>query len=638
MEDRRGPSALLRGWQVLVPSFLVLNAGALLLAWYALFSTFQRYDDEGYLMLTVRLLMNGQPLYDRIVTPYGPSYYFLEWVLHRLLRVPLTNDAARFVSAGLWLLVSTLCAVSAWLLTRAWSGAVVAYVAAFFALFAFVNEPGHPQELVGLLLATALVLSLLPEGRKVPWVHAALGATAGALVLVKVNVGAFLILSLIGASASCLISPRGRNAILTLAGVFATALPWLLTHDHLERGAAAGGQWFAFSATASLATLAVWVASWRPEPRAVDPRLEWPVLAGCLLAATAAAAFALATGSTLTGLVESLVLTPRRFAHAFGLPPPLEPFSIMCAGAGALTALAATFFARRVGATVLIPIKLVYGALVVTWAMQSQAADLLRYAGGFAWIVLQRTPDDRWSASEVLGRRVLAWVAVLQMLQAYPVAGSQTAFGTFALVPIAIASLWDGVRALAQVAGRLGRLVPWVVPIVVLAAIAGPTAVAFEQIRKVYSALEPLGLPGAERVRIDPRRAAVYRKLASVVRDESDTFVCTIGLNSLYIWSGKMPPSSVVIGNDVRVLTDDQQHEVIRSLLEHPRGIVIFHPPLVSDTPESVPFFQDIARHFQPSQRIGNFTVLVQRKLPGALSRPSPSMQIPLGTDMVEAP
>ncbi len=48
LEDRRGPSALPRGWPVLVPTFLVLNAGAFLLAWYALFSTFQRYDDEGY--------------------------------------------------------------------------------------------------------------------------------------------------------------------------------------------------------------------------------------------------------------------------------------------------------------------------------------------------------------------------------------------------------------------------------------------------------------------------------------------------------------------------------------------------------------------------------------------------------------
>src|SRR5438105_2384925 len=83
----------------------------LLFSYYALFSFFAPYDDEGYMMLTVKHFLDGHRLYDDIPTLYGPTYYLFEWLAHAVFGIALTNDATRLVTLGFWAATAVLIAV-----------------------------------------------------------------------------------------------------------------------------------------------------------------------------------------------------------------------------------------------------------------------------------------------------------------------------------------------------------------------------------------------------------------------------------------------------------------------------------------------------------------------------------------------
>src|SRR5204863_1758019 len=72
---------LRKNW-VLVLAAVIFLAVAAVYAFATSSSYFSSYDDEGFMMLSVRGYLDGQPLYDGLPTYYGPCYYFYEWFLH----------------------------------------------------------------------------------------------------------------------------------------------------------------------------------------------------------------------------------------------------------------------------------------------------------------------------------------------------------------------------------------------------------------------------------------------------------------------------------------------------------------------------------------------------------------------------
>ena len=51
-------------------------------AYFAQFSSFMEFDDEGYMMMIVKHVLDGGKLYDEVPTPYGPFYFSVRLVLH----------------------------------------------------------------------------------------------------------------------------------------------------------------------------------------------------------------------------------------------------------------------------------------------------------------------------------------------------------------------------------------------------------------------------------------------------------------------------------------------------------------------------------------------------------------------------
>src|SRR5437762_3836015 len=71
------------------------------IAFCRMYSTFPWYDDDGYLLITLRSFLGGHPLYDETYTNYGPFFYLWRFVIHGL-GVPLTHDATRGVALFEW--------------------------------------------------------------------------------------------------------------------------------------------------------------------------------------------------------------------------------------------------------------------------------------------------------------------------------------------------------------------------------------------------------------------------------------------------------------------------------------------------------------------------------------------------------
>jgi hypothetical protein len=186
-------------------------------------------------------------------------------------------------------------------------------------------------------------------------------------------------------------------------------------------------------------------------------------------------------------------------------------------------------------------------------------------------------------------------------------------FGTFLVVAAAMVCLADGLARVGGTGTAGGRLS--------VAAAAGAAAWALAVfgicLAGGYDGFRrqtPLGLPGAELLRLPADRVADYRGLADAVRSSSDAFVVTTGLNSLYAWTGERPPSRVVIGNSIRVFTEDEQVGIVRSLLAHPRPMIIHDRD--RGPPAETPFMRETVRLFHPWRRVGPYTLFVPNDRP----------------------
>lgn len=550
----------------------VLAAGCAL-AFLTCFSTFSAYDDEGYLLLSVRTFLGGEPLYDRVFTQYGPTYYLAQAALHALAAVPLTHDATRWVTIGLWLSCAAGLGATLWAWTRSpWVGALVA-AGALVRLSTFAAEPGHPQELVTLLLVAGVAVAprALIESRR--W--ALLGIVGGLLVTTKINVGAFFAL---GVAATLLLhAPArvGRTTRAWILGLAGLAVPLVLVRAHLHEAFGGGLALHLAASLVGFALVGVRFAephewSWRGPVAAVS---AGAITAGLVLAS------ALARGTSVAALLDGLILRPGRLPGAFVLPltPPLW------ASASAVLALAAAVLVSRARAPLpaapLAWARLVFALLGGVLLVGAPRAVLLG-AGPWSWLALDLAPAAG-GGGRSLQRTLLAAASVWQGLQVYPVAGSQVAISTVLLAGLcglagyeALSTLPRAVRAREALGPRGGRVASAIIALASVAVFSlGVCDLPGAWAR--FEASVPLDLPGARLLRVAPRSAELYRTLARVVAARADTFVSLPGFNSLHFWSGVPPPTGLNATGSVVLLTESEQRRVVEAVEGRPRALVL---------------------------------------------------------------
>jgi len=578
--------------------------------YYRMFTGFSPWDDDGYVMISIRSLLNGHRLYDDVYSQYGPFYYLVHWTVYSVLGQPVSHDTQRLMGVALWLFAATLWARTVYMLTHSpvWSG--FGFFLGVRLLEFFPLSAGHPEEICMALLAAIAVLAcgIRPVGarRNV----AALACLVAALALTKVNIGLYVAfaIGLVLLKASAPTSPqRFAQISLGLAGV---VLPAALMSPLWEFVWARG---YAFVATASIGA-AILVARTAGPSLYMTGRIWWSAVLSFISCAVLVILPFCINGTTLTALLRMTVLQHAGFARNWYYGPPIDFKALLWTLASFALAFA---YVRRRGVRFndlvtgevptptamatpesvapipalrssgwvglgLLGLKTVVG-LTCLFALTRRTidADIFKYCVPFAWLVLVQ-PDDEAAHQTRGGRIALCFLAVFVYLYAFPVAGSQLPFASVPAGIVAIVLLRDATLGIAN------SLPPAWLPLKNLR--IGPAlgftllaALFSRELRDGYLTYRnsvSLGMPGATHIRVEPQVAATYRWITRNV-DSCSALYSMPGLFSLYFWTAQKSPTELTMSNWVGLLNAAQQRAVVRDLSRYQGICIVYSPALV---------------------------------------------------------
>ena len=595
-------------------AWIVVLAMTTFAGYQSLFSTHAEYDDEGYVMMSLANFMKGHELYDATYSQYGPGFFHVTAAVHRFTGLPITHTAIRFKTLVIWTLLAGLASAIVFRLTRSedtgnsttsrWF-ALATFVVAFFHLDKMPLEPGHPQEVCALFVMLAAFIATL-AGLRTLGLVSLLGILCGLTITCKLNVGIFLALAVGIAFVAEIELDRMRRALLTVSVAIAWLIGFALYKPYLADWSAIQFPLLCLAALSLVASTA-WPTWNRSTARSMGPRVRasaththttrarrpmlraaFPiatVVGVSLLTAAGILAITNWSGTTWAGLKYGLIGQHAGFAGGFFHPVIVKNFAMPLL----MVSLASAVFGEikfkwvsyAVACLTLLAIGLTHVSesnMHVTHGLNPRGAHGLLISAGLAglWIMgSAKTPSLR-------GRTILALIACLQPLIAFPVSGSQVAFGTLPLLVGCFVLAADGWRAFAVAKNSIstGRS-QWSfyatgVSLVLLATVLLNRSVCNYRYRE---SRVPLGLHGAEDIRLDPKFVEKQRWLVEQIQNNADTFVFTQHTrNSVYFWANVAPPNAVNATFWPFMLNEQEQSSVVSSLSDYDRVAIINEP------------------------------------------------------------
>ena len=535
-----------------------------------LFSTFMVYDDEGYVLFSLKTFAEGGGLYERVYSQYGPFFFLFNQGLH-LAGLQFTNTDGRLLTLVCWLGAAGFCAASVWRLTRSMAATNVVFGGVFLHLLQMTDEPSHPGGLI--TLATAAAAWCGTRWTTAPRRLAlATGLIGGALVLTKINVGVFLVA---GAGGWWILhleapqfGPRTRSGLVVVAMAL---LPVALMRSQFSnRGAVI----FALIAAAAGASVALAAA------RGARPLSRWrDLVAGSVagLAVIALTGLAVtAQGTSLHGLLEGVLFGPLRHPTVYSAytawPASTVPVAVGLAIAAACAIAWPGTLTSRLVATGRVVAAAIYCAHWGLGGPLSAPKFALCFGLGLAWLfVLPLKGDERTQP----GRAWLALLLVPQALHAFPVAGSQVGWGTFLWIPLVALGVHDVVRIFTASWRPAGlRVVAAAGSVLMLAVTVGCAQYAWLGLSRVRHA-DPLYLPGASELRLPERTATALRILSRNIVAHGDMLFSLPGMLSFNLWTDVPPPTPANVTHWFSLLSPAQQEAIRQRLADAPRAIVV---------------------------------------------------------------
>jgi hypothetical protein len=330
----------------------------------------------------------------------------------------------------------------------------------------------------------------------------------------------------------------------------------------------------------------------------------------------------LLTGTSWKGLLDGLFLTPLKM-------PRVALLSIVVSSMvlpNALASIGCALFVAprredaRVAAllNVLKALYAILGAVCLVGEAKAQLAYLLPWV----WLVALPNSKSQGSAGANFARMFLCLVAAWQSLQVYPIAGTQMTLATFLLVLSYGICLSDALCAAAQIprVQRQRAVLPpgtsaltQTVAALALTFLFAEAWCKLPDVHRQHAKLRPLELPGAAHVRMDDETVTMYRGLAQYLATESGTFVTYPGVNSLYFWADKRPPTQLN-STGWGQLTHTQQRQILGTLAkaERPRLVVVEAMMQGWDSPayDAIrPLVRFVAEGCRPVRRMGRFMI-----------------------------
>jgi hypothetical protein len=621
-----------------IAAFAVVTAFTYLIADRRMFTGFAPYDDEGYMLVALKSFLNHGSLYDDVFTQYGPFYYEAFGAVFSVFGVPATHDGGRTVALVVWVLSGLLVGLSGWRMTGSILLGLATQMLAFGAIVTVVNEPMHPGGIICLLLASIVAISCLVRPQVSVGAIALLGGAVMALILVKINVGAFALAAL---ALTCVVSypalarPRWLRPLVEIGFV---ALPLLLVTSKV------GDAWARhYAVHVAVAALAVVIAL-RARPSARRPSEElWWLGGGLLVVGLTVCAAILGAGTSPGGLVEGILEQPLRQSNAFSIPLSLSSRTYLFDLLAITGALTYWYVARYrdlrpspTWSSIVSVLSILIGAeMALAVIGRTVFFDATTFAGfqlallSFAWVGLIPAPGDA-PVGTAFARLLLPPLAVLQALHAFPVAGSQVQWSAFLLIPVGAICIANGVRGLAP---RLTAM-PERRGMFALAAVATAIAMvvlanvqlrqSIQAARASYDVSVPLDLPGAADVRLGQPEADLYRDVTAAIDANCRSFVMLPGMNSFYLWTEQEPPTLYNATGWPTLFDNAHQQRVIDETNSIAGLCLLRNIPQANAWGEGRippgPLVRYLERGFEPVVNIGDFELLKRRGAAGASS------------------
>jgi hypothetical protein len=633
----------LPGWQetlrdpavAAIGLYSIVAMGAAVAAYFALFTQFAPYDDEGTLLVTLKAFAHGGTLYSDIYSPFGPFYYELFGGLFSLSGVEVSTDVSRSIVLVLWVGTSLLYGLAAQRLSGRLMLGVAGMIAAFGSLYALANEPMHAQILCVLLLAAFTLLAVVGPTRRVVWAGAAGGALLAALVLTKLNLGVFAVAAAVLA-AVLTIEPLQRRRWLRWPVIAAfVALPILLTARDLSLG------WVRnLMVLEVLAMTAIVIAAWpsRPRPGEDDRgagRWLLAAAAGFALAFAAIVAAIVLNGSSPADIYDGMVTEAMRVRDVNMTEFPQPGAAVDWA----LAAVAAAALCVRLrpggdGAPSIWPGLLRAAAGVTIWFTVARIAPfaLSPSAGNpdslpiaLAWVAAIPPAGAVEAPYRRFVRVLLPALAVAETLQVYPVAGSQMSIAAVTFVPVGALCLGDALTSLrAWSEARGGRALERLGIVTGIVSVALAAQFALDAIARpaasgavVYHDQKALPFAGAGQLRLAPEEVEAYARLVDLLhRHRCTDFIGYPNIDSFYIWSGIDAPPPQAPGAWVKALDSERQQRIVDELRASPRPCAIRSDTRAENwlrgaPPPDRPLTRYVLDDFRPVEQVGEFEFML---------------------------
>ncbi|MBS1675745.1 MAG: hypothetical protein JST08_00020 [Actinobacteria bacterium] len=623
---------------VAIALYTLVTLGALIAGYFALFTQFAPYDDEGTLLVTLNAFAHGHTLYNDIYTPYGPFYYELFGGLLALFGHDVTTDISRTTVLVIWVGMSLVSGITAQRLTGRLELGLTAMIAAFATLFVLTGEPMHPQVLCVILLGLFVALAVFGPGRRsrLLWTGGAAGALLAALVLTKLNLGVLAVAATVVAAAVTVEPLANRPWIRWPVTAGALLLPVVLMAQDFSV------EWVRnLAAMEVLATLAILVAAWsirpsRGEPDEVTPRWLVGAAVGFVVAFVAIMAAILLDGSTLAEIYEGMVTEAQRVREVNMTEFP-NPAAAVDWALAAVAAAAIAVRLRWPDRPSVWPGLLRAAAGLVIWFSIAKIAPIgLNPSVGnpdspaavLAWVAVIPPGGVVESPYKRFLRVLLPALAVAETMQVYPVAGSQMGIAAFVYVPVGALCLADALTSLRRWSESRGGLALQRLGIVV-GVLGAALAVDFaiNSIARpgvngaiAYRHQKALPFPGATALRLPPETAETYERLINLVHEnDCTTFIGYPNIDSFYLWAGIEPPVPYAPGAWVNALDSERQQRIVEELKKSPRPCLIRSDARAelwlrgAPAPDR-PLARYVLNDFRPVAEVGEF----QFELPAA--------------------
>jgi hypothetical protein len=559
--------------------FLMLRFGRYVLATPNFIS-----DDEGYLLLSLKHYFAGEHLYTQVFSRYGPFYFLLQKAVFGLLHLPVTFDAGRFVAYIYWVSSATFGSFFVYRLSKNVTLASAACLATMWLERVIALEPNHPEEVVIVLLTAGCFVSANPS----PTALLSLGAIGTALFFTKTNVGIlFLAATLI---ASVCLFPAGRwrsiSGKLLLAAV--ASVPFVLMYHSLNSWARG------FCVMSILAATSILLAGMRAKVHPSERMKNFRYIA---LGATASAILIVLAmrveGMSLHTVLDGVVLGPLSQTTVFFIPFFVGRKMVLLGMALAICMAGLYWFPERwrTRSAWVDALKCVAGLLVICLFIERRVAYTaprsFSFAPFYALLPLLLLPRKgvRWSAVDYFPRIFVTALAAMQIMQAYPVAGSQVSAGAAPFLLWAFVCISDGADGLFNL---FPPVKDWPVRIsavsvmggVVLAAV---TAVMLRQGIWHRDYQTPASsLAGSASLHLPPELEMRYETLSNDVQDNCQILFTMPGMGGFNFWSGVPTPDGFNEDNWMRGIPLEQQQQTLQVLEANPSACVIFKPEMLS--------------------------------------------------------